>query len=274
MPPDPVGEHRFDAMGTTCSVFASGVSSANLRRTEMQVRELAARLTRFDPDSELSRFNAAAGEWTPVSPELEALLRESLRAFEMSAGLVNVAVLPSMVAIGYTRTLADGPTEASPWTAQSAPPLPDVLKVAVGTARLSPGVGIDLGGIAKGWMADRLCARLGPNALVNLGGDLRARGAGPDGDGWPVGLGETTVLLDDHAAATSSALRRRWGEGLHHVIDPRTGRPAASGLAEVSVVTRTAVDAEIVAKAALIAGAKLAPAFCAAHAEAWWLRPS
>jgi len=207
MPPDPIGEHRFDAMGTTCSVFASGVSSANLRRTEMQVRELAARLTRFDPDSELSRFNAAAGEWTPVSPELEALLRESLRAFEMSAGLVNVAVLPSMVAIGYTRTLADGPTDASPWTAQSAPPLPDVLKVAVGTARLSPGVGIDLGGIAKGWMADRLCARLAPNALVNLGGDLRARGAGPDGDGWPVGLGETTVLLDDHAAATSGALR-------------------------------------------------------------------
>jgi len=274
MPPDPIGEHHFDAMGTTCSVLASGVSSANLRRTEMQVRELAARLTRFDPDSELSRFNAAAGEWTPVSSELEALLRESLRAFEMSAGLVNVAVLPAMVAIGYTRTLADGPTDASPWTAQSAPPLPDVLKVAVGTARLSPGVGIDLGGIAKGWMADRLCARLGPNALVNLGGDLRARGAGPDGDGWPVGLGETTVLLDDHAAATSSALRRRWGEGLHHVIDPRTGRPAASGLAEVSVVTRTAVDAEIVAKAALIAGAELAPAFCAAHAEAWWLRPS
>ena len=64
------------------------------------------------------------------------------------------------------------------------------------------------------------------------------------------------------------------GEGLHHVIDPRTGWPAATGLAEVSVVTRTAVDAEIVAKAALIAGPDLAPAFCAAHAEAWWLRPS
>jgi len=261
-------------MGTTCSVFAAGASPATLRRTEAQVRELAARLTRFDPASELSRFNAGAGEWIAVSPELEALLRESLRAFEVSAGLVNVAVLPAMVAIGYTRTLADGPTAASPWTAHSAPPLPDVLKVAVGKARLASGVGIDLGGIAKGWMADRLCPRLGANALVNLGGDLRARGGGPDGDGWPVGLGGTTVMLDDHAAATSSALRRRWGDGLHHVIDPRTGWPAASGLAEVSVVTRTAVDAEIVAKAALIAGPDLAPAFCAAHAEAWWLRPS
>jgi len=274
MPPEAIVEHRFEAMGTTCSVHAVGASAAALRRTEAQVRELAARLTRFDPDSELSRFNAAAGNWVGVSPELEALLRESLRAFEMSAGLVNVAVMPSMVAIGYTRTLAEGPTAASSSAAHAAPLLPDVLKVAVGKARLAPNVGIDLGGIAKGWMADRLCARLGDNALVNLGGDLRARGRGPEGDGWPVGLAGTTVMLDDHAAATSSALRRRWGDGLHHVIDPRTGRPAASGLAEVSVVTRTAVDAEIVAKAALIAGPDLAPAFCAAHSEAWWLRPS
>ncbi|HZQ48837.1 MAG TPA: FAD:protein FMN transferase [Candidatus Dormibacteraeota bacterium] len=274
MPPDGVVAHHFDAMGTTCSVYGVEASAASLRRAEVHVRELAARLTRFDPDSELSRFNAAAGGWVPITPELEALLRESLRAFEMSAGLVNVAVLPAMLAIGYTRTLANGPTAATPAPAHSARPLPDVLHVAAGKARLAAGVGIDLGGIAKGWMADRLAERLGANALVNLGGDLRAHGGGPNGDGWPVGLGRTTVMLDDHAAATSSVLRRRWGDGLHHVIDPRTGRPAASGLAEVSVVTRTAVDAEIVAKTALIAGPDLAPAFCAAHTEAWWLRPS
>jgi len=274
MRPDRIAEHHFKAMGTTCSVFVEGAAEATLHRAEAQVRGLAARLTRFDPRSELSRFNAAAGGWVAVSPELETLLRESLRAFEMSAGLVNVAVLPAMVAIGYTRTLAAGPTQASASSARSAPQLPDVLQIAIGRARLAPGVGIDLGGIAKGWMADRMCERLGGNALVNLGGDLRARGAGPDGAGWPVGLGGSTVMLDDHAAATSSVLRRRWGEGLHHVIDPRTGWPAASGLAEVSVVTRTAIDAEIVAKAALIAGPELAPAFCAAHAEAWWLRPS
>ena len=247
---------------------------AKLHMAENQVRELAARLTRFDRSSELSKFNEAAGAWVAISPELEALFRESLRAFEMSAGLVNVAVLPAMVAIGYTRSLADGPTQPSPHLACSAPPLPEVLEVAIGRARLSPNAGIDLGGIAKGWMADRLCEKLGGNALVNLGGDLCAHGPGPDGQGWPVGLGATTVMLDDHGAATSSVLRRRWGEGLHHVIDPRTGLPAQSGLAEVSVVTRGAVDAEIVAKAALIAGPDLAPALCAAHADAWWLRPS
>lgn len=265
--------HDFAAMGTTCSVFAMGDAASRLRGVEHKVRGLAARLTRFDPDSELSRFNAAAGRWFDVSPELESLLRESLRAYEMSAGLVNVAVLPAMLAIGYTRPLADGPTAPSPYS-HSVRPLPEVLNVAIGRARLAADVRVDLGGIAKGWMADRLCERLGTNALVNLGGDLRARGAGPAGEGWPVGLGATTVMLNDHAAATSSVLRRRWGDGLHHLIDPRTGRPAASGLVEVSVVTRTAIDAEIVAKAALIGGPEVAPAFCAAHAEAWSLRAS
>jgi thiamine biosynthesis lipoprotein len=260
-------------MGTSCSIFAVGASPTALLKAEFEVRALAARLTRFDEASEVSQLNAAGGRWFAVSPELEALLRESLRAYELSAGLVNVAVLPAMAAIGYTRSLEHGATAVRLERGEPPPPLGDVLEVAIGRARLANGGGIDLGGIAKGWIADRLCVRLGDNALVNLGGDLRARGGGPQGMGWPVGLAGQTVLLHDHGAATSSVLRRRWGEGLHHVIDPRTGRPADSGLSEVSVIAATAVDAEIVAKAALIAGPAAAPAFCAAHADAWWLRP-
>ena len=272
MRPDGVAAHRFQAMGTECTVLVPGASPETLRKAEAQVRALSARITRFDPDSELSRFNASAGHWVNVSPELETLLRESLRAYEMSAGLVNVGVLPAMLAIGYTRPLAEGPTPAAAGLAQNVPLLPDALEVAMGRARLAPEARIDLGGIAKGWMADRLCERIGDNALVNLGGDLRARGAGPDGDGWPVGFAGTCVLLAGHGAATSSTLRRRWGDGLHHLVDPRTGRPAESGLIEVSVVCRTALDAEVVAKAALIAGPEFAPTFCAERAEAWWLR--
>src|SRR5207248_478204 len=191
-----ISARHFAAMGTSCSLFAAELPALALLGGELWVRSLAARLTRFDARSELSLLNAAAGRWTSVSPELEALLRESLRAHEMSGGLVNVA------------------------------------------------------------------------------GDLRARGGGPDGAGWPVGLGAATILLAGQGAATSSVLRRRWAGGLHHLIDPRTGLPAASDLVEVSVVAATAVDAEIVAKAALIAGREPAPAYCAAHADAWRLVPA
>lgn len=262
--------HRFEALGTTCSLFGIGVSRAQLVRGEYWVRDMGARLTRFSTGSEVSRLNAAAGAWIEVSPHLEELLRESMRAYRLSAGLVNVAVLQSMLAIGYTRPLAAGPTVATLEDARPLRPLPAVLSVLAGRARLEPGCGIDLGGIAKGWMADRLCERLGPNALANIGGDLRATGPGPRGDGWPVGLAGATVMLDDHGAATSGVRRRRWG-GLHHLIDPRTGLPAQTGLDEVSVVAGSGVDAEVIAKTALLAGPDIAPAYCAAHAQAWWL---
>jgi thiamine biosynthesis lipoprotein len=116
------------------------------------------------------------------------------------------------------------------------------------------GYGVDLGGLAKGWLADRVASRLGRNALANLGGDLYARGPGPDGDGWPVGFGERTLLLVDAGAATSGTERRRWGDGLHHLVDPRTGLPAVTDVQEVSVLARSATEAEVLAKTALLLG--------------------
>jgi FAD:protein FMN transferase len=270
--PQSIVAHHFEALGTNCSVFAVGPSRARLLEGEFWVRRMGARLTRFSSDSELSRFNASAGRWVDVSQELESLLCESIRAFETSGGLVNVAVLPAMTAIGYTRPFAERRPVATMSQACVVPALPDVLAVRPGAARLEAGAGIDLGGIAKGWMADRLRESLGSNALANLGGDLSAGGLGADGAGWPVGLAGVTVLLRDRGAATSSVRRRRWGE-LNHLIDPRTGAPAHTGLEEVSVIAASGVEAETIAKTALLLGPEVAPAYCAAFALAWWLSP-
>jgi thiamine biosynthesis lipoprotein len=271
MRPDTLVEARyFEAMGTSCALFAVGIHPGRLIQGERWVRRMGARMTRFSSDSELAQLNGASGRWVDVSPALKELLLASLRAFELSRGLVNVAVLASMLAIGYTRPLSQRATGATLCGPIPLPPLPDVLTVRGGRAWLAPGCGIDLGGVAKGWMADRLRERLGPNVLANLGGDLSAGGAGPQGDGWPVGIEGVTVMLRDQGAATSSVLRRRW-EGLHHLIDPRTGLPADTGLDEVSVVARTGLDAEVIAKTALLAGPEIGRAFCTAHALAWWL---
>ena len=230
----------FEAMGTTCSLIGDG----DLAAGERWVHALAARITRFDEASELSRLNSSPGRWVDVSDELEQLLRASLRAFEVSGGLVNVAVLRSMLAIGYTQPLARGWGTPTPESAQPLPDLRAVLEVRRGRARsLTP---VDLGGIAKGWMADRLSAILGGHVLVNLGGDLFAQGE------WPVEVGGQTYLLRNLGAATSSTRKRRSGEQ-HHLIDPRTGLPATSGVEEISVVANTALEAEILAKTILIA---------------------
>jgi FAD:protein FMN transferase len=265
-----VESHQFEALGTRCGLFAIGQTRLGPHDCEVWVRRLEGRLTRFSPDSELSRLNRATGEWVDVTPDTVAILRQSLRAFEMSGGLVNVAVLPSMLAIGYTRSFVQGPTNAQLDGVAPLPPLPEVLEVEQGRARVASGAGIDLGGIAKGWMADRLVTMLGPNAVANLGGDLRAAGCGPRGDGWPVGVGARTLMLHDEGAATSSIRKRRLGD-LHHLIDPRSGTPASSGLEEVAVVASSAVDAEIIAKTALLLGPGLGHAYCEEHALAWWL---
>src|SRR5256885_9355629 len=208
-----VESHHFEALGTSCSLFAVGQSHGRLLEGESWVRRLGARLTRFSEDSELSRLNRAAGEWVAISDEMDEILHAALRAHAMSAGLVNVAVLPAMHAVGYTRPLIEGPGVATLESLRPLLPLPDVLELRDGEARVQAGCGVDLGGIGKGWMADRLSETLGPNVVVNLGGDLRARGAGPRGDGWAVGLGGSAPLLRHPGAAARRVGPPTWGEG-------------------------------------------------------------
>jgi thiamine biosynthesis lipoprotein len=132
---------------------------------------------------------------------------------------------------------------------------------------LGRGVRLDLGGIGKGYAVDRalgLLAAAGP-CLVSAGGDLAVSGT-PAGGVWPVGVavpdGRVTVGLESGAVATSGRDRRRWrrgGEERHHLVDPRTGRPAEGDLLRVTVLAPTAVEAEVLAKA-LFLGAEPAGA--------------
>ena len=273
----PLEQAKFESLGSCCHLLGVALEQGRLSWGADWVAGMHGRFSRFETHSELSRFNAGAGSWVEVTEEMEGMLHAALDAYRDSGGLVHVGVLPSMLAIGYSRPMRLGPTPAVAAGATPPPPLPEMLQVEDRRAHLRPGTGIDLGGIAKGWLADRLAAQIGENCLVNLGGDLFARGDGPDGDGWPVGLGGVSVLLRDQGAATSGTLRRAWAQGadrLHHLIDPRTGRPAISDLVEVSVVAGSAVAAEVHAKAALILGTEKAPAYLAAQAQGWWLRPS
>ena len=262
-------ERAFTALGGDCELYGIGIDAGELERGEAWIHRMHDRLTRFSETSELSRFNASAGSWVKVSPELTALLRESLRAFELSGGLVHAGTLAGLLAAGYTRDFGLGGTPTGRVPPPPAP-LPELLEVRGDEARLASGAAVDLGGIAKGWLADRLAERMGANCVVNLCGDLYARGPG-EAEGWPVGFGDKTVLLQDKGAATSGVTKRTWGPGLHHLIDPRTSRPAVTDLHEVSVIAGTAMDAEIYAKTALLLGSLAAPQWLEGRALGWSL---
>jgi FAD:protein FMN transferase len=127
-------------------------------------------------------------------------------------------------------------------------------------------VGLDLGGIAKGWTVDRAAEMLGAwgAAMVDAGGDIRVSAAA-GGEPWPIGIqnpfdparGLGVVTLEGGAVVTSTVGRRRWQRDqhtMHHLIDPRTGKPSQSDLHTVTVFAPTAASAEVAAKVALILG--------------------
>ncbi|TMG17432.1 MAG: FAD:protein FMN transferase [Chloroflexi bacterium] len=268
---------HFDALGSTCELLSLGSGQAALERCERWVRDAEARFTRFLPDSELAGLNAGGGRYVPVSPELFAMLEAALWAFEESQGLVNAAVLPALVAAGYDRPFRQGLVEPAHVNPLTIPGLPEVLILdqATRSAALAPAAALDLGGIVKGALADILIDELGEDAVCNLGGDLRVRGAGPEGDGWHIALCDrSAVALTDGAVCTSGVTRRRWGHSMHHLIDPRTGMPARTDLAEVSVVTDSALRGEVYAKSAMLLGAAAGIAFLEARGVHYALVPA
>ncbi|MFD6564103.1 FAD:protein FMN transferase [Micromonospora profundi] len=251
----------------TCSVFTCDVTLAShgtpatpFTEVQRRLQALDKRYSRFRADSELSHLNAAAGRWHPVSADLHAMLRHALAVAAASANLVNAAMLPRLLAAGYVHSWTTGtPPDAPPTTPTPVPPLAELLELRRTAARIAPGYGIDVGALAKGRWADDIVTWLGPNSAASLGGDVTCRGPGPDGDGWPVNLPNGQVLrVRDGGVATSGIGKRRWGTNGHHLIDPRTGRPATSDITQSTVLARTGACADWVASAVVIGGSPTA----------------
>lgn len=238
-------------------------------QAEALVHQAEQVLSRFRPTSELSRLNAGAGRPVAVSPLLWAVLAAGLDAASRTHGLFDPTVLAAMRAAGYDRPFAelvDGRTgtgyrlelRRDGWRSVRLDPQGH-------TVLLPAGVGIDLGGIAKGWLADYVAdtlAAAGP-ALVDMGGDIAGRGAPAGQLGWPVGIADplhpdadlVLLALRDQGIATSGRDYRVWqmdGRPHHHLIDPRTGRPSLTDVLATSVVAPTTAAAEVTAKVALL----------------------
>jgi FAD:protein FMN transferase len=264
---------RFRAMGTDVTVLLLDAPPDAPDRAAAELERLEAKWSRFRPTSELCAINDAAPNPVVVSTETFAIVDRAVGAWHATNGFYDPTVLPAVVAAGYDRDFEQVVRGgAGPARPAGAPPGCDGIRLdpLVHTVRLPAGVALDLGGIGKGYAADLVAADLvdagARGVLVNLGGDLRAMGEAPSEHGWvvevddPLGTGATGALaLTRGAIATSTRLRRAWTRDrapLHHLIDPRTGEPARSGLASVTVVAGDSWRAEVLAKAACVAGAR------------------
>ncbi len=267
---------EFRAMNTNVLLAAEGHDWAvvGLQATKAFIEECEQRFSRFIEESELSALNRSAGTWANVSKDLMDILIQSLHFYEETEGLFDPSILPDLKRVGYDRSMneirAEGYRSTGP--ASKSVQRPSFTEIEIDPSdsrvRLPKGMEIDLGGIAKGWIVEKAAEMLGYYSAVcavNAGGDMLFIGSPMDGSDWQVYLedprdpSKTLTLLHTRtgAVATSSVAKRVWkqgGERRHHLIDPRTGEPAATDWLSVTVFDPQITVAEVYAKAFLIGG--------------------
>jgi thiamine biosynthesis lipoprotein len=268
-------------MGTTWSVKiageqASDVDLAALGQTiQAELDEVVALMSTWEPDSEISRFNAIRStEPFRISASTGAVLATALETSRLSGGAFDITVGPLVQAWGFGSEERRG---AWPSAAKV-----EALRGRVGWERLEldlgfgtvrkehPEMQVDLSAIAKGYAVDRVAARLlalsRHDWLVEVGGELRAAGRKRDGSAWRVAIEQPDVIgraihlaidLQDRAMATSGDYRNFYEENdvrISHTLDPRTGRPISHALASVTVIDDTAMRADALATALNVLG--------------------
>jgi thiamine biosynthesis lipoprotein len=263
----------FPSMGSHARLIVEGADPGPARAFLAAFEQ---RLTRFDPGSELCALNASGVDVVPASPLLRRFVVAALWAAERSGGLVDPTLLAPLRAAGYDRDrrapelpLAQALLEAPPRA--PAAPCPDAawraISVGAATVARPPGVELDSGGTGKGLAADLVAMLLerADRFAVDCGGDLRVGGPGAAARPFDVQVrhpltGEVAheLQLRAGAVATSGLDVRLWrgADGLpaHHLLDPSTGRPAWTGVVGATALAPTALEAEVLAKTALLTG--------------------
>ncbi len=269
----PAGMRReeFRAMGTTVSMLLSeSQGELGMKIVRTLFTEWEQTLSRFLPESELSRLNQQAGTFTAVSDLLYQVLAASLTAAQATQGVYDPTLLDQLVQLGYDRSFDDLPVvrfapifpgePGGGWRGIRVDPIRRCVIVPVG-------IKLDFGGIAKGMAVDAAMENLRLSgvspAMINAGGDLAVLGLPPAAEHWQLAVpgreGFWTIPLRQGAVATSGIAHRHWWQGQtlrHHLLDPRTGLPAQSDLWSVTVVADRCEQAEVAAKVAFILGSQ------------------
>jgi FAD:protein FMN transferase len=271
-----VTSDSFPAIGTTALVAVTKPEALPKARRILwdELAALDAACSRFRADSELVQLNLSAGAEVGVGHVLLEAVRTALDVAARTSGLVDPTVGATLRLAGYDRTfgeirLRDGRlvrpsfTRVAGWSSI-------VLDARRRTIRLPAGVELDLGATAKALAADRAARAAadatGAGVLVSLGGDVAVAGDPPD-DCWPIRIADDhagplegpgpTVSIAAGGLASSGTRVRRWttaGGELHHIIDPRTARPAVTPWKTVSVAATSCLDANAASTAAIVLG--------------------
>jgi thiamine biosynthesis lipoprotein len=261
-------QYNFNSMSTMVRISINHELFANdLMPIYKLFTSVEDKCSRFKSASELSLLNQQIGKEAEVSEELFTILNDALRFYEETDGVFNPGILTAIENSGYTKSIeyirGKKLRIPSPLALVATKIRPLQLDEAKQTVVLQ--TGIDLGGIAKGWVIDQAAEILGKESygFINVGGDIRIFGSLPR----PLTIGIedpfepstmiSSIQASNGAVATSTSMKRRWqvdGINKHHLIDPFTGEPSNSGIVSSTVTAPTALEADVWAKVTLLLG--------------------
>jgi len=275
-------------MGTTYSVrlgvpLTEGLAS----KVHAALQNVDVHMSTWRGDSELSAFNDSAdGDWQSMTPNTLDVMAQAINTSSISNGAFDVTIGPlvDLWGFGAGATKAGSIPVGRDINAGLAQVGYEAIKIDLeaGAARkLNQKARLDLSGIAKGHAVDRVAAVLNElgidSYLVEVGGELKARGAKPDGSLWKVAIERPAVgsrevfralKLNDQAIATSGDYRNFFdngGQRYSHSIDPRTGQPVDHELASISVVADSTMAADAWSTALMVLGPDEAMALAKQH---------
>lgn len=268
----------FFAMDTYMSLRADGAEEALLDEAVAWVEDLESKISTTREDSEVFGLNrdGVGG----LSEEPAALLRRALALCEQTGGALDVTVYPVVRAWGFTTGAYRVPEAAELEALLRSVDYRRVTLTEDGQVRLSPGMELDLGSVAKGYVGDRLCALLRAggveSALLDLGGNVQALGGKPEGGDWRVGVRDPSgegllgvLSVRDSAVVTSGGYERYFtdeaGRLWWHIMDPATGYPAQNGLISVSVVGGEGLVCDALSTALFVMGPSRAADYWRTH---------
>ena len=272
-------EREFFAMNTYMLLRADGErAEAALAAAETTVAEIekALEVRVVSPTGIMSRLNAAEGQPTELPPEVFALLETAVAAHAETDGAFDISLYPLSVLWNFTGEGHIPTAEELAETMKLTGMEKLVLDTSAHTAQLLGGAQLDLGAVAKGYVADLLAGDLRAegitSALLNLGGNVLVMGNRPDGEAWRVAVADPAdtkkvvgvLAVTDKAVVTSGTYERYFMDGAvryHHLLDPQTGKPARSGLESVTVVCDSAERADILSTALFVMGEEKALEF-------------
>lgn len=241
----------FFAMDTYMSITAYGKNAETaLNRAEEKVSELENLWSVTKENSEIYRINHSNGESISVSPETAELIDFSLEISEITDGALDCSIYPVLTEWGFTTGDYKIPTDEK---LSELLEYTDYRKINFNgeTVQIPENMQIDLGAVGKGYTGDLIAETLKENgiesALLDLGGNIQTVGTKTDGTEWKIGLRSpfdegnfATLEISDCAVITSGGYERYFtgddGETYWHIIDPKTGKPAHSGLVSVTVI--------------------------------------